>query len=216
MITKIKQVWNNALNSFKGTAPARRTAHTSSPAVAPVITQMIKLRDAVASTDAGYSRALNDQQQQYIIAEDAYQDAFQAFTELNKQYRLGLISEATLIAEAPPLKPLEEAVQEAGHELDTIQRYKVEEMSSLLTEMVQLQPEYLKAKSSELNALASELNHMKLIYQQRFKQFNAGCADVFETDKFVSHYFHQYSIHTSDNMGEVFASMVKHMPSSFD
>lgn len=201
MITKMKRLLNRFNRTSTAPAPRTSTAHgtshpSSSPAVAPAIKKLQELSAEVSATEAGYDKALNAKQAEYYTASEAFEDAYTS-------------KELTT-------KRLEEAVRDLGNELDEIQRFKVEDMTALLSEMVLLQPEYLKAKANEAVARASELNHMKQVYQQKFQVFNAGCAEVFEDERFMNHYFQQYGIQTSDNMGDVFASLVKEVPSSFD
>lgn len=180
------------------------------------IQKMLDLRSELTAIESGYSKAIANKERDYDTASIAYHEAYDGFSELHRKHRLGMVKESKINAEKASLKPLEEAVSDIGHELDTIRGYKRDEILSLLNRMHDFQDDYLKAKADEMNAVASELNGLKLAYTQKLSAYGAGCSEVFDIERDMMHQLQLHGFNNRLSMGDKFTALMNEPPASFD
>ena len=176
------------------------------------IQEMKNLQAELFAIETGFNKAIAEKVQEHDSANYHYELAYMDFAELHRKHRLGLVNESVITDERAKLKPLEDAVSEVGGELDTIQRYKKEEILSVLNQMNDFQDDYLSAKAEEMNVVASKLAYMKKQYQTEFTTYVTGCREVFEMEQDIMYQLQQYGFNNKPVMGDKFTLLMVGKP----
>lgn len=146
------------------------------------INRMETLKLELIETVKAYEAKIKDTEAEYKRAVLLYENGYSKVSEGHVRFRNKLITEIVLKDEQAKLKPLDDAVREIGHTLDTLKRYKDEEILRIVGKMDSLKDKFVQAKAEEVKGKAYQLQQLKLQQLQLVTELRGDYAEVLESD----------------------------------
>lgn len=207
--TKVKKSIQKLLNNdVSEQEPAPADAPTSSH---KTVVRIRHLKSELNALTRGYKKSIDGLEKSYDKVLFQYEEHYQAVREANKKYRNGLIKESEVKQAESDLQPHQEALQDAGAELDKVKKFKREDTLNIISEIEALKEEYLSIMSEEIKQGAGALAQHKQEYLQKVSFIGKAYSDVAETDDMMQLHLqnnglsyqkdklkHTLELHTSD------------------
>jgi len=126
-----------------------------------------KLFNKVDKTEASYEQAMERKQEELIQLQADLQEKEAILRDMHKETLLGSISESTYEAEKEKVEQLRHKVQEVQNELQLVETYKTEDLTSVLAEIEAEKAKYTKEQREAIAKLQADLQEAKVEYLQK-------------------------------------------------
>jgi hypothetical protein len=145
-----------------------------------------KMKELLAEQEqihAGYDKAVEQAQAEYIKLEKEFQEIDAEVRETHKNYVLNIVTHDTYLAEKKRLKDADETLRDAGFKLDEINRYRTEDLRELLTHMEEIAADYGKEKDTSQKVLKYKALQAKYDYLQAIHELAKEHSTVWNVSR---------------------------------
>lgn len=143
------------------------------------------LKDELKHITEAYDNNYSKLSTQYNNLLFKYEEQYKKLKDAHLKHRNRMISDAELKQAEEALKPYKNQVEEAGYELDTVQRYKEEDVLYIINEIEAVKEEYLEELTEEIAEASNELQDLKQTYLGKIIYIGSKYKSVIDTENLM-------------------------------
>ncbi|RIU93301.1 hypothetical protein [Oceanobacillus picturae] len=203
MLKKLK----NNIQKFISKCTSKEPEEVASPVKKPkakkdAVERVDLLRQELEAIDRGYSKAEEKLIRDYDAKLVTFENEYRKLQEVQQQYAMKLIKESELDKAKKDIEPYEEALRDAGFELEKVQGYKKDEILKIIADIDALKDSFTDELETRVEAKAMILQDLRNQYLKEIacigELYRTGLEVETTVQKHLTEYHMKHTLHLKE------------------